>query len=258
MVFGNGRESALHGGFQHDLERRPVAPVIVAFGIAASFIGLVGQLIGFEGLLQHRPAIVRILLPYGQGAVHHPGVAHGVPVDLAAVEPSVGLVPGRLEAFVHDCPRHGRPLVRRHLVVQPVIADGDGHRHLPDIQEMGRIPVGERAHGQHLVDGPPRVGFPAVDPVGIAQPEDALQRLPGCVQQASADECPRHGRLVQHRVTECADHAVGLRELAVHRHLRFFASPHQQPRVRGRLGYLRKGRHAGEQSCGQDRQLDKP
>ena len=120
--------------------------------------------VGFQGFLQHGLAEFRILLPHGEGAVHHAGVAHGVPVVLVAVEPGVGLVPGGFEAFVDDRPGDGLPFGRRHPVVQPVVADGEGHRHLADIQEMRRVPVRERAGGQHLVDGPPRIRLPAHTP----------------------------------------------------------------------------------------------
>ena len=237
------RKRALDGRLQHDLERRSVAPVVVAFRIPAALVGLEGQLVGFQGLLEHRPAEVRVLLPHGEGAVHHAGVAHGVPVDFAPVEPRIGLVPGRFEAFVDDRPRHGLPLGRRHPAVQPVIADGEGHRHLAHVQEMRGIPVGERAGGQHLVDGPPRVRLPAMDPVGISEPKDAFEGGPGGMQQAPADERSRHRRLRQRRVAERDDEAVGLREHAARPPGRLFPRPHQQPRVRHGLLRPSEGHH---------------
>ena len=235
------REGAFYGRLQHDLEGRPVAPVVVSFRITATFVGLIGQLVGFQGLLQHRPAKLRILLPDGEGPVHHPCIAHGVPVDFAPVEPRVGLIRGRLEALVDDGLSDRLPFALRHLSVQPVIADGEGHRHLTYIQEVGRVPVVKRACGEHLVDGAPGISFSAVRPVGVPQPENAFQRLPGGVQQPSADHLPRHGRFVQHRVAECDDDAVGLGETASGGDGRLFPLRHQQPRVRPRLGNLRKG-----------------
>ena len=210
---------------------------------------MIGQFVGFQGLLQHPPAEFRVLFPYREGAVHHTGVADGVPVDFAGVEPGVVRVQRRFEAFVDDRLRHGLPLGRCHLFVQPVIADGGGHRHFSHVQEMRRIPVGERAHGQHLVDGAARVRFSAMDPVGIAEPENAFEGRPGGVQQTPADPGPFHRGLRQRLVAERDDHAVSPGEQAFRLHLRLFPRPHQQPRVRPRL--LRPGeRHHPEQHPG--------
>ena len=94
-----------------------------------------------------------------------------------------------------------------------------------------------------------------MDTIGISKPEDAFQGLTGRMQQPPADHRPRHDRLLQRRVAERDDDAVGLREQTSGVHLLFLSLEHQQTRVRNGLSRYARPRpgfcrpHRRQQHC---------
>ena len=72
----------------------------------------------------------------------------------------------------------GDLLARRlvEVVVEPVVADGDGEGHLAHIEEVGRIPVLERADGAQLRDGAVEVSLVAVEAIRHGKRGDTVER----------------------------------------------------------------------------------
>ena len=62
------------------------------------------------------------------------------------------------------------------VVVEPVVADGDGEGHLAHVEEVGRIPVLERADGAQLRDGAVEVRLVAVEAVRHGERGDSVER----------------------------------------------------------------------------------
>ena len=74
--------------------------------------------------------------------------------------------------------------VLRHVVVEPIVADRDGKRHLADVEEVRRIPVRERAHGAHFGDGAVEVRLVTVEAISEREGVDAVERGAAHAQEA--------------------------------------------------------------------------
>ena len=172
--------------------------------------GLEGLGVAFEALPEDFFAAFRSLVPDGRGGEDESGVADGIPVVFRSIEPGLFLVFRGVEGLFFQGLDDLFAFFRGQDSVEPVIADRDGHGHLPDVQEMARVPVGEGADGEHLVDRPAGVGVSAMDPVGIGEIENPFQGLPGYAEKAFPGLDPLDGRQGEDLVAECRDDTVGL------------------------------------------------
>ena len=183
-----GAQAAFHQGKHEDLEDGAVIPVTVALGVVA--VGAVAdhhrRPVGLDGLADDPAGRFRIGFEDGKRSADQAAVADLVPVVLAPVEPGVLIVQRGVEGIFLQRPDYG--LARRGLQppVQPVVSDGDGGRHLADVQEVRRVPVGKGANVQDVLFGVTEVFFVAGETPGVGAGEDAGERLPRFAQDAPA------------------------------------------------------------------------
>ena len=129
-----------------------------------------------------------MLVPDGQGGIQEAGIADRIPVDAAFIEPGQFVVLGRGKGFFAQGLAEGFPFLGTQERIEPVIAQAHGQGHFPGIQEMRGIPVPEATDGFHFLQGAVGIGLRAVDPPGIAQPENAFDGLAGRIQHPPADQ----------------------------------------------------------------------
>ncbi len=79
-----------------------------------------------------------------------------------------------------------RPLFRRPLIPQPIIADGDRTGHHRRVEEMGGIPVLEAGGGIKVRPRPLQIVFPARHVEGVGKCCDTLQNLAADAEQTAA------------------------------------------------------------------------
>ncbi len=137
----------------------------------------------------------------GQGAERHPGVADLIPVVFGGKKPVIVFIIGRFEAFFENGLPYFLPRTFGKVVVEPVVADGNSHRHFGHVEEVAGVPVGEVSHGQHFFLGALQVLLVARSAVGVGKLEDPPQGFPRLVEQPPSNQNPLHGRLTDDSVT---------------------------------------------------------
>ena len=91
-------------------------------------------------------------------------------------------------------------------VIEPVVADRDGERHLADIEEVRRIPVRKRAHGLQLALAALEVLALARQPIRHREMRKAIELLARNIQQTFADLLALEDGFVE-QVIRPSDHA---------------------------------------------------
>ena len=122
-----------------------------------------------EGSLDGPPGQVRFLFVDHQGPRHQTGMAHlgpiGVSLDPMEI-PRTGLDKGRLNALGGDGCTDLLPFLGRQQVVAPVVAQGGGQGHFPDIQVVTGVPVLETDNRHQVATGGFTSGLIPQQPVG--------------------------------------------------------------------------------------------
>ena len=129
-----------------------------------------------------------MFVPDGKGGEEQACIADRIPVDRTFVEPGKLVVFGGGEGFFAEGSTIGVPPLRGQPVIQPVVAEADGQGHFSGIEEMRGIPVSELADGVHFPQGAVGIGFLAVHPPGVRQPEHPFQGLAGGAEHPPPDQ----------------------------------------------------------------------
>ena len=196
-----GIEGRFEGGDQQHVEGRAVTPVVVAFGIVAvrcvdAYRVENRRARPFDDL----DGLLFFLIEDGQCAKDQSGIAHLVPVVGGTEKPVVAFVARGSEAFVADRPENPFPVGGDEAVVEPVITDGYGHRHLAHIEKMGGVPVAERTDGHHLLFGTQGVTVVAGHTVGKREVKDPSKSFARDGEQTESDLLIGEGRSGQQGV----------------------------------------------------------